>query len=159
MIEVITGSLLDATEKYIVHQANCVSHYAAGIAAAIYDKFPHSDIYTKRMQPDEAGNIVICGDGQSQRYVVNLLGQYYPGSYDNKSPTDTEQMRQKYFHSALLKLAKVPNLESVAFNYLIGCGIAGGNWEYYLGTLNNFEKYVNSNFGTKVVIYQREEDK
>jgi O-acetyl-ADP-ribose deacetylase (regulator of RNase III) len=157
MIEFITGNLLEATEKYIVHQANCRSHYASGIAAAIYDKFPYSNIYVTRIRPDTPGDIIICGDGITQRYVVNLLGQYNPGGL-SEDERDNEAARKKYFHQGLLKLTKVPNLESVAFNYRIGCGIAGGNWEWYLGTLDNFAKYVYDKQRAKVVIYNREGD-
>lgn len=46
MIEIIEGDLLNATEKYICHQTNCLSQgSAAGIARAIFDRFPYADIY------------------------------------------------------------------------------------------------------------------
>lgn len=159
MIEFVTGSLLDSKEKFIVHQANCVSHYASGIAAAIFSKFPYSDIYTSRMESDKPGTIIVKGNGLDQRYVVNLMGQFYPGSFSDDE-IDNEKARQVYFHHALIRLAKTPNLESIAFNYKIGCGIAGGDWNgYYLGTLENFADYVWKNQGAKTFIYQREEDK
>lgn len=153
MITFVIGNLLDSTEKYIVHQANCVSHYAAGIADAIFSKYPHANIYTPRMKPDVPGTIIIKGNGTTERYVVNLLGQYQPGSFDNESSSDTEDDRKKYFHHALIRLAKIPDLESVALPAGIGCGIAGGNWEWYLGTIKNFSDYVEKTQNAKVFIY------
>ena len=62
MIRVITGDLLLATEQYIAHQANCVSNGgAAGIARAIFDKYPYADCYSRRIQNDVPGTIDICG--------------------------------------------------------------------------------------------------
>lgn len=88
-----------------------------------------------------------------------LLGQYEPGlSKDEDSELDGTKARQKYFYHSLLRLAKVSNLESIAFPWKIGCGAAGGNWEYYLGTLHNFAKYVKEQNNTRVVIYRREGD-
>lgn len=154
MIKIITGDLLSANEKYIVHQANCLSHYASGIAAAIYDKFPYSNIYVNRHSPDKPGTIIISGNGQDERYVVNLMGQYYPGG-PRKDFIDDKEARQKYFHRALIKLAKVPNLDSVAFPFNIGCGLAKGNWEdYYYPMINNFAKFIYDEQNAITKIYQ-----
>lgn len=158
MIEIVTGDLFDAKEKYLVHQCNCVTNSAAHLAADMFERFPHSDIYTLRTEPDKPGHIIIRGDGKNERYVVALLGQYYPGrpKYP-KSTLDGLAPREKYFYNALLRLAAVPDLESVAFPWRIGCGAAGGDWEHYLGTINNFAQYVGQK-GVNVRIYRREGD-
>ena len=155
-IEIITGSLLDAKEKYIAHQCNCISNGASGIAKAIFDRFTYSDSYSLRTTRDVPGTIKVFGDDQN-RYIINLFSQYYPGS-SLKSGSDSEEARQKYFHGCLVKVSKIPNLESIAFNWKIGCGLAGGDWKYYLGTLENFAKYIDEKQGAKVAIYKRPED-
>lgn len=154
-IEIINGDLFEAPEKYIVHQCNCVTKKAAHLAFDMFKKFPYADIYTGRTDPDQIGSIIIRGNGKDERYVVALLGQFFPGhiKYPN-SNLDGTKVRQKAFHKALMELAKVPDLESVAFPYGIGCGAAGGDWNYYLGTIENFAKYVSEKHGTKVVIYK-----
>ena len=77
MIKTIVGDLLEAKEKYIVHQTNCTStRGAAGLAYYIYKKFPYSNIYQERDNPYNPGSIIISGDGKDQRYIVNLMGQY-----------------------------------------------------------------------------------
>jgi O-acetyl-ADP-ribose deacetylase (regulator of RNase III) len=157
MITIIQGDLIEAKEKYLIHQTNCVSHFAAGIAQTIFSKFPYANVYANRIEEDLPGHIVICGNGKDQRYIVNLMGQFYPGGY-SESDIDNEKARQQYFHKGLLRLAKIPNLESVAFNFKIGCGIGGGNWNWYKGTLENFANYIDSTQGAKTFIYQREGD-
>lgn len=153
MIEIVHGNLLDAKEKYIAQQCNCISKKAAHLAFDVFKRFPYADIYSTRPNTDKPGTIVIKGDGDSQRYVINMLGQYYPGSpkYPN-SALDGSKIRENYFYKCLLEIAKIKNLESIAFPYKIGCGAAGGDWKHYFANLNNFEKYV-SKQGTKVVLY------
>lgn len=159
MIEIVRGDLLLAPEKYIAHQCNCLTQKSAGTAKAIFDKFPHADTYADRANPDVMGTIKILGDGVDQRYVINMFAQYYPGR--PKYPTsekDGTQTRERCFHRCLLRVAKIPELESVAFPWKIGCNLGGGDWEHYLGTLTNFAKYVKEQYDTRVVIYQREGD-
>lgn len=156
MIEIKQGDLLDATEQYICHQTNCMSTGgAAGIARAIFDRLPYADCYTRRTAPDKPGTIDILGNGKDQRFVINVHAQLYPGGPHDNYDNDSQKAREKYFYQCLLKIAKIPNLQSIAFNYFVGCGIGGGDWKVYLGNLTNFETHVNNRYGTKVAIYRR----
>jgi hypothetical protein len=145
-MEIIEKSIFMSPSKYIVHQCNCVTNYAAHLAFSIFKQFPYADIYTNRTKPDQPGTIIIRGDGIQQRYVVSLLGQYFPGK--PKYPTsikDGFDVRKLYFKKSLLELAKVPDLESVSFPYGIGCGAAGGDWSAYLEMIEDFNNSVKSN--------------
>lgn len=158
MIEIVTGDLFESTEKYLCHQCNCVTNKAAHLAADVFEKYPYADVYTPRTAPDKPGQIIVKGNGQDERFVVALLGQYYPGrSKYPLSTLDGIPVREKYFYHALLRLAKVEGLESVAFPWRIGCGAAGGDWEHYLGIITNFAHYVDGK-GVKVRVYKREGD-
>jgi len=155
MLEIVTGSIFDSKEKYIVHQTNCITTRSAGIAKEIFDRYSYANLYSNRIKPDTPGTIIVRGNGLDQRYVIGLMGQYYPGKpkYPD-AELDGIIARKKYFHKALMAIARIPDLESVAFNWRIGCKLAGGDWEYNLGTITNFAKYVDEKFGTKVVIYR-----
>jgi O-acetyl-ADP-ribose deacetylase (regulator of RNase III) len=164
MIVTITGDLLDAKEKYIAHQANCVSHMAAGIAYSIFNKYPYSDIYAIRYKKDEdiitndePGNNIIKGNGKDQRFVINMLSQYYPGGPKQlmvNGIDDDEIARQKYFHKCLIKISKIEDLESIAFPAGIGCNLAGGDWEWYYEELKIFADFIYMKQNAKTVIYQ-----
>jgi len=153
MINIIKGNHLDAEEKYIAHQTNCVSTNASGIAKQIFDKYPYSDTYHNRTKPSEPGTIQVLGDGFVNRFVINMYAQYYPGKPGYG--IDSKEMREKYFHQCLLQIAKISNLESVAFPFFIGCGLGGCDWDKYFGTLVNFSKFVEKQ-NVKVVIYKLE---
>lgn len=158
MIEIVTGDLLNSKEKYIAHQCNCLTQNSAGMAKAIFDKFPYANTYATRTVADMLGTIKILGNGEDQRYVVNMFAQYYPGKpkYPNSSKDGT-LIREHYFHRCLLRVAEIPNLESIAFPWKIGCNLGGGIWEHYLGTLTNFANYVEGK-GVRVLIYRRDGD-
>lgn len=159
MIEIIAGDLLLAKEKYIAHQCNCLTQTSAGTAKAIFDKYPYSDTYANREESDVMGTIKILGNGEDQRYVINMFSQYYPGrpKYPN-STKDGLKTREHFFHQCLLRIAQIPDLESIAFPWKIGCNLGGGDWQHYLGTLNNFAKYVKEKYDVRAVIYRREGD-
>jgi O-acetyl-ADP-ribose deacetylase (regulator of RNase III) len=159
MIEIVTGDLLEAKEKYIAHVTNCVSTTSAkGIAKDIFDKFPYADCYATRTEASKAGTIDIMGDGKDNRYIINMHAIVYPGSIRYPLSTlDGQAARRKYFYNGLLRVAQIENLESIALNWRIGCGLAGGDWEYFLGTIVQMEKYLEPK-GVKVVIYKRAGD-
>jgi O-acetyl-ADP-ribose deacetylase (regulator of RNase III) len=159
MIEIVSGDLFEAKEKYLCHQCNCVTDRAAHLAKDVFVRYPFADIYTGRVVPNKPGTIEIRGNGQDQRYVINLLGQVYPGRPKYPlSSLDGLPAREKHFHQCLLRVAKIPNLESLAFPWRIGCGAAGGNWDHYIVTLTNFANYIENTQGAKVVVYRREGD-
>lgn len=143
MINIVYGSILDAKEKYIAHQCNCLTTGSAGVAKLIFERFPYSDTYSSRTDADVPATIKILGNGDDQRYVINMFGQYYPGKPKYPDATlDGTKTRERYFHQCLMKVINIPELESIAFPYKIGCNLAGGNWNNYFGTLENFSKYA-----------------
>jgi len=159
MFEIIKGDLLESDCKYIAHQCNCISKNSAGIAKDIFNKFPYANTYSDRGEPDNPGTIKIVGDGQEQRYIINMYAQYYPGK--SKYPDaklDGILTREQYFYKCLGKIAKIPDLESIGFPWMIGCGIAGGDWAWYLGQINIFTNYIEKKQNAKVIIYHLDGD-
>jgi O-acetyl-ADP-ribose deacetylase (regulator of RNase III) len=153
VIQIFNGDLLNSNEKYIAHQANCVSNSWSGVAKAIFEKYTYSNVYKNRKHHDVPGTNKIMGDGVSDRFVINMFSQYYPGVANN-SKFDCVSARQTYFHSCLRQIAKIKDLNSVAFPFMIGCGLAGGDWNWYLGELNNFADFVENKQGAKVFLYK-----
>ena len=145
----VEGNLLEAAEQYICHQCNMLTDHAAGTAKLIFDRFPYADIYKDRDCPhiptmeEQLGNILIRGDGKDQRFVINMMAQFYPGKpkYPNSSKDGT-LVRLNAFKQCLDKIALLPDLQSVAFPYKIGCNLAGGNWDTYYNMIEQFADKV-----------------
>lgn len=154
MLKIVRGDLLESDAKYIVHQTNCISDGgAAGLARHLFDKFPYADTYRNREKEDVPGTIVVRGNGEDQRYVINLMGQYFPGSYAPNTDKDNEAKRRYYFFKGLLKISEIEDLKSVAFPTFIGCGIGGGDWRVYLDLLLKFSDYVYEQQKCEVYLY------
>ncbi len=157
MIEIITGDILESKDKYLLHQTNTISNTAGGLAYSIFEKYPYANIYSNRTEQSIPGTIDICGNGEDKRFIINMMGQVYPGPPRfPESNLDGSLIREKYFHKCLLKVANIPNLESVAMPVGIGCGLGGGEWSHYLQTIINFAKFINEKQGAIVNLYKLE---
>jgi len=141
MIQIMTGDLLKAEEQFIAHQCNCVTTRGAHLSAAMFARFPHADIYRcrDRRKPDEPGTIIVRGGKPGERLVINMLAQLCPGRpVVADDPRDGYAARQEYFRACLQKVAEIKGIQSVAFPYQVGCGLAGGSWPVYYNLLQEF---------------------
>lgn len=109
---------------------------------------------------DCPGTIAVMGgpcaeEDQEKRGVINVFAQFCPGKpnrghgpaeYKGITPNDgvldDEKQRLKWFKATLKQIAQLPELESVAFPYQIGCGLAGGDWKQYRAALEEFAERV-----------------
>lgn len=135
------GNLLESDAQYIVHQSNCVTNKAKHLAESVFNAFPYANIYKPRLQGnyrDKPGTIIVRGNGTDKRFVIALLGQYYPGS--SKYNNDSYEKRFAWFTQGLDEIGKIPGLKSIAFPARIGCGAAGGNWDDYYNAIKDFAK-------------------
>jgi O-acetyl-ADP-ribose deacetylase (regulator of RNase III) len=168
-MQIVKGNLLNASEQYIAHQCNCITTVPHGISEKIFEKYPHANVYKTRCscaltkkqtrncrcptaRRDNPGTIDIRHHHQQHDGgVINMLAQYYPGTarFKNDFPVD----RIRYFQSCLDRISEMEGLESVAFPFRIGCGLAGGDWTIYSRMLESFSKRV-SERGVRVVIYE-----
>lgn len=129
-LSIIEGDLLDATEDYIVHQCNCVSTQPRGIAKQIFQKYSFANTYTNSHKR-------IPGTCDVIDNVVNMYAQYYPSIA--KYPNDNSNKRIYWFNLCLEDmLSKIKPNSTIAMPYLIGCGLAGGNWLIYEKLIENF---------------------
>lgn len=123
MIPVIHKDIVQCTEDFLVHQTNCVTPKAKGLSSHIFSRFPEADVYASRVKRDLPGTIVVRGK------VINLMGQYYPGT--PKWKNDRSEDRRRYFMRGLEAIAALDGISSLAIPWQIGCGLAGGDWKEY----------------------------
>ena len=130
------SDLLKSDAQLIVHQCNCSSSKAKGLAKAIFDRFPYANVYGGDVKR-KPGSVKLCGKGlkKDQRYVVAMFAQLKPGGPSKK---DTSEMRVAWFKSCLARIGKIKPLKSVAFPMNIGCGLAQGNWDEYLSLIEEW---------------------
>ena len=148
----------------IVQQENCIGCDGRGLADAIAKKLPYGCSYKNRRRmppankfavPDDRstpGTIdvrkpptALSGTNAGCPIVINLFAQWgmgAPGKYNRVSPappSDSARTREYWFRDCLHAIAQInPPLESIAFPYKIGCGLAGGNWVAYEAMIFEF---------------------
>lgn len=163
-VKLIEGDLLDHDAKYIVHQCNCISKTWSGLAYGIFQKYPYSNIYQERKIGKfihKPGEIYTRGDGNGKRYVINATAQIYPGKPNGHgflNFNDAAKDRKQFFYDCLMAIADIKDLNSVAFPYKIGCGLAGGDWNFYSKTIDKFATYVEKKDDVQVFIIKRPGD-
>lgn len=133
----IQGNLLDIPADqlqnvYIVHQANCTSTYAKGLAAELFKKYPYCNIYKDPTMKEKR----VVGACLVTPPVVHLFGQHDPGKARSKMELS---LREAQFRSALRMLDKlVAKDATLYFPHGIGCGLAGGDWDRYRSFIQNW---------------------
>lgn len=150
---IINGSLLTSGARHIAHQTNCVTQTAARLAKDVFECFPHADVYKDRVIYDEPGTIQVMGNGESERFVINMYAQFYPGRprYADGAK-DGYYARRKYFFSCLKEISALQDLEQIAFPWGIGCGAAGGEWAFYHALLDKFAEHMK--YRAEILIYR-----
>lgn len=149
MLEVVRGDLLNATEDYICQQCNCISVRPHGLSQQIALKYPHVDPYSSRRPlgnrnlavPEDRpvpGSIHVYGSDQVRK-VICMFAQYgmgKPGAYGNTEP-DSHTDRLRWFIQCLGQITMV-RPKSIALPWMIGCGLAGGDWSVYHNILGRW---------------------
>lgn len=153
MITIKTGDLLQAEEKVIGHQVNCLG-CAGGLAYAVFKKYPDAEsdylqIIERVREMGGQGYALLglaqtTGQQKDGHIICNLYGQFYPG----------EDYRPDQLEKALKNLGEIARRLnwSVALPYKLSCGICGGDWTEVLQIIERTMEDVNC------VIYRREED-
>lgn len=119
-------------DECIVHQCNCVTRRAKGLAAAIFNRHPYADVYSKRTVASNPGSIELRRDSSGSHAVIALYGQIQPGKSVSGYPQDSYSKRLCYFKQGLQHIAALqPKPKKLAFPHGIGCGMAGGDWLQY----------------------------
>jgi hypothetical protein len=136
---IVQGNLLEASERYIGHQCNCVtSGNGAGLAKTLFRKFPFANVYAGRMQPSIPGTYSLHGNGADQRRVVNFYAQYFPGK--PRKPRDTTEVRLGWLLQSIGAFVRDQQASEIALPYGIGCGLAGGDQHTFSEALQNLAR-------------------
>ena len=126
MIKIVTGNILEATEKYICQQVNCQGVMGAGVAKALYQKWPnikqeYHSFCDSHFEPIELLGKVQIVPVEINQYVVNIFGQLDYGRNSQCVYTDYDALEKAF--SVISQFNG-----SFAFPYGIGSGLANGDW-------------------------------
>lgn len=153
-MNIIKGNVLDAGTTYIVHQVNCQGVMGAGLAKQIKERYPNvfkmyrnmCILYAQRKSDLLGTAQIIPCDGSNSQFIVNVFAQVDYGR--SGLYTNYDAFRVAMEHLAIT-MAQNPTA-TVAFPYMIGCGLAGGDWNIISRIIEDVLP------GERVKIYQLE---
>ena len=141
MIHRVQGDLLKSDCNFIGHQSNCLGGFGGGIAGQIRKQVPEmyevfsSDMHI-RHSDHKLGSLCYTRIKNGAGYGFNLYGQYYFGGRDPKGFDTDYAALKKALHKMLTivpELARIAKIDKnnikVGLPWLIGCGLAGGDWD------------------------------
>lgn len=125
-VSIIQGDVLKTSAKYICHQVNTFGTMGAGVALQIKKNYPHVYLeYNKFCSyhtPEELYGKVLRIEENKDKVFLNMFSQIGIGGPNVNT-------NYEYFHECLLKIREmIPIGEEIAMPYMIGCGLAGGDW-------------------------------
>ena len=131
MIEYRNGDIFEQSDLgLIIHQANCMGVFGAGVAKTIKEKYPEAYMADQICTLTPAKKLGYFTYAEYiDKTIVNMYSQLGFGS--GKCYTDYIAMRDALIHIRN-KFGYIP---THAVPYKIGCGLAGGDWDVVLGTL------------------------
>lgn len=142
MVEFVTGNLVTGKFDIFCHQVNCRGKMGAGLAKQIRNQYP--EVYKEYKDICNNGKAILgmnhytyTSDG---RICVDMFAQ------DNYG-TDKRYTDYTAFKSCLRGLVTFlgytfNDQKTVAFPYMIGCGLAGGDWNVILKMIEEFSELV-----------------
>ena len=154
MIIYSTGDLLKTDVEVIIHQVNTQGVMGAGIALQIKNKWSevykeYKDYCNDVTDSKELLGACVTSHTNDGRYVANCFGEdkFWPVGVCHTDYTALEKSLQ-----LLYIWMKANNLKTCGCPYLMGCGLAGGDWNIVHQILKNiFEE--DNNITLNVVKY------
>lgn len=119
------GNLLTVNSGIIAHQVNCQRVMGAGLALAIRRVYPKH--YSEYLETTPELGSICATEITPTLYVVGVYGQDNFGR--GETQTNYDALRSGF--TKLRAFSKSKNLP-VYLPYMIGCGLAGGNWKKVL---------------------------
>lgn len=132
MVEQINCDIFKAPIDVLIHQANCFHTMGGGIASAIKLRFPEvyeADLTTGYGDRNKLGGYSLANTSKSGsiKYVYNLYSQFNYGA--EKRQTDYEAFYRGMEKIRVISVPEDGKFLSIGIPYMIGCGLAGGNWK------------------------------
>lgn len=134
MISIVKGgNLVEATQMIIAHQVNCMNAMGSGVAKAIREKYPlHYIDFMNDVRTSKLGSYVMTDltdknrtyNEHTDRIIFGLYGQYDCGT--DKIHTDYKALLNAM--QDMFVWCNLNGYSEVAMPYMIGSGLAGGDW-------------------------------
>ena len=153
-----TGNLVTGNYPIFCHQVNCKGVMGAGIAKQIREQYPEvfKTYYRHCITANYLLGTILPVSTHDGRICINMFAQ--DGYGRNGVYTDYEAFK-KCLDEIAEKLNSMTYEASfrekygnvISFPFMIGCGIAGGDWKTVLSLIQEFEKKIYKHWEVRIV--------
>lgn len=133
---------------YIGHQCNCSSTTAHGVAPLLFAIWPEA--HYQKTPNREFGSVKAFSKEGIKTQLVNMYTQQNPGAA--KFPHEYPR-RLDAFDKALEYFRRMTDAK-IAIPYLIGCGLAKGDWRDYEMILLKHDKILTEGYGSEITLFK-----
>ncbi len=126
----LPNGVLDITDGIIIHQVNCQNKFSAGLAKSIAEQYPivkrEYHAYMDKTPAQSVFGLAQAVRVNDRLTIVNLFSQYY---YGNAARTGEIYTDYDKLINGIKEICKTHD-ETIYIPTGIGCGLAGGDWNY-----------------------------
>lgn len=143
MSSIIEGDITDVSEGIIMHQVNCKNRIGAGVSGAIINKYPevekeyHNSF--KKCLPEKLFGSIIEIHINQKLSVINCYSQF---SYGNSAKTGITYTDMDMLVNHIRYVCANNPDKTIYVPYGIGCGLAGGNWDFVYSNIEHINNLV-----------------
>ena len=152
MSAIINGDITKVIKSgYILHQVNCMSAMGAGVALALMKKWPqvrseYIQFSKQAAKPKDLLGQIEYVQVENNLTVINSFTQLGYGNARLSGVSDTnEELLIRNIRNAAKKAASENT--TVAVPYLVGCGLAGGNWQNVYNGIKDLDNLIIVKYG------------
>lgn len=140
---IISGDITDFNNGIIIHQVNCQNKIGAGVSGAIIKKYPivkeqyhqHCGVYKPTAMLGTYQEI----KASENLIIINSYTQLY---YGNSTKTHKVYTNMPYLIANIKEICDKYKDRTVYVPYLIGCGLAGGNWDELYEEIKDIDNLI-----------------
>lgn len=156
MLHLLEGDLLKSDCTFIIHQCNTKSNMGAGIAKSIAKLYPEAEKADRNFpyEPKERmGKFSKAFSKKDGRFIINLYSQFHWGKAKSEEEYEARYKAMEIGLNSLMdyvnKIETKIKSEGKSFSikigvpYLMGCALAGGDWNIVVGILEQVSKKYN----------------
>lgn len=138
-MKLIEGDLLTITDGIIIHQVNCQGVMGSGVAKALSTKYPIvKKQYLKKFKQVSRQDLIGIYQFVDISDTLQIVNSFTQDQYGyGRKQTDEQKLIQN-----IVEICHLHNDKTVYVPHLIGCGLAGGDWNVILSGIQHLENLV-----------------
>lgn len=143
-MKIVEMNIVEVIDGIVCQQVNCRNRIGAGVSGAIIKKWPeveqayHGAFNGKDPRTEIFGTYQLV-PVSDQLSIANVFSQFY---YGNARKTGQVYTNMDILTKCIAEICHKNEQKTVYVPDHIGCGLAGGNWDEFIGACRSLDNLV-----------------